>query len=105
MRWRIASRVGSGLSADERRRRDDLTRCAEPALEGVCPHEGVDERVVAEPLDRRHLALVERRSQRDAREDGVSVEEHGAGAAMAFAAADLRAGQAQILSQDLCDRP
>ena len=36
----------------------------------------------------------------DARPDRLAVDQHGAGAATAFAAAVLRAGQAEVVAQD-----
>ena len=77
---------------DERRRRDDLPRRAEAALDRVGADERVDERMVAQALDRRHLAL-DRVRERDAREPRHAVDLHRAGAAVALVAGDLRAGQ------------
>jgi hypothetical protein len=93
-----------GLGLDQRGGRDDLTGRAEPALERVGADERVHERVVPQPLDRRHLALADRVNERDAREHGHAVELHRARAAVAFRAGDLRAGQAELLAQSLGER-
>ena len=54
----LVASIGCGRRVDERDRADDLARRAEAALQRVCAHERVDHRMVAQPLDRRHLALV-----------------------------------------------
>ena len=101
MACRIALDVRLGLGLDERRRRDDLPRRAEAALERVGADEGVDERMVAQAFDRRHLALADGVHERDAREHRHAVELHRAGAAVPLAAGDLRAGQSEVLAQGL----
>jgi len=83
---------------DERGGRDDLARSAEPALDGVGAHERVHERMVAEPLDRRHLAVDSVR-ERDAGEPRHAVDLDGARAAVTFVACDLRSGQPELLAQ------
>ena len=102
--WRICSLVGCGTRRDERGRRDDLARRAEAALERVGADERVDERVVGESFDRRHLAGADGVDERDAREHGHAVELNGAGAAVALAAGDLRARQAEVLAQGFGER-
>ena len=92
------------LRLDERRRRDDLPRRAEPALQRVGAHERVDERMLAEPLDRRDLAAVDRVHERDARQHGHAVELNRARAAVPFAARDLRSGEAEVAAQRVCER-
>ena len=92
-----------GVGGDERRRRDDLAGSAEAALERVCPDERVHHRMVAEPLDRRHLT-VDPVDERDAGEDGDAVDLNGAGAAVALVAGDLGAGHADVLAQPLRER-
>ena len=72
---------------------------AEAALERVAADERVDERVVAQALDRRHLAVADGVRERDAREHRHAVELHGARAAVALAAGDLRPGQAEVVAQ------
>ena len=56
---RVPNLVGRrrGRRVDERDRADDLARRAEAALQRVGAHERVDHRVVAQPLDRRHLGV------------------------------------------------
>jgi hypothetical protein len=94
-----------GIRRDERGCRDDLPRRAEAALERVGADEGIDERVLLQPLDRRHLALADRVHERDAAQNRDTVELDGAGAAMALAAGDLRPRQAEIVAQRLRERP
>src|SRR5205085_1267738 len=94
----LASRLG--VRRDERGCRDDLAGRAEAALDGVGADERLDERVLAKPLDRRHLA-VDRVRERDAREPRHAVDLDGAGAAMPLVACDLRPRQAKLLSQDV----
>ena len=92
------------LRGDKRRRRHDLAGRAEAALHGVRAHERVDERMVAQSFDRRDLGAVDRVHEGDAREHRRSVHEHRARTAVALAARDLRAGQAEVLTEDLCKR-
>ncbi len=99
----LARRLWDG--SDERRRRDDLAGRAEAALERVGADEGVDERVVAESFDRRHLAGADGVDERDAREHGHPVQLDGAGATVALAAGDLRARQAEVVAEGLGERP
>ena len=84
---------------DERGGGDDLARRAEAALDGVGADERVDERVVAQPLDRRHFA-VDRVRERDAGEPRHTVDLHGARAAMSLCARDLRPRQAESVAKD-----
>jgi hypothetical protein len=99
----LAARLGVG--GDERGGRDDLARGAEAALERVLAHEGGDERMVAQALDRRHLAAGDGVDERDAGEHRHPVELHGAGAAVPLAARDLRPRQAEVLAERLGERP
>ena len=98
----LSGRLGRRL--DERHGADDLAGRAEAALERVAADEGIDHRMVAQALDRRHACAVERVHERDARQRGCAVDEHGAGAAMAFAAGDLGAGQREVVPQRLGER-
>jgi hypothetical protein len=93
------------VAFDECRRRDDLTRRAEPALHGVSPYEGVDQRMVAKTFDGRHLAVADGVNEGDARKRRHAVELHGACTAMSFATRHLRPGEAEVLAQDLRERP
>jgi hypothetical protein len=86
---------------DERRGRDDLPGRAEAALERVGADERIDERVVGETFDRSHRAVADRVGERDAGEDQDAVELNRAGAAVALAASDLGAGEAEVEPQDL----
>jgi hypothetical protein len=98
----VRARIRVGL--DESRRGHDLARRAEAALERVSADERVDERVLAQALDRCHLALADHVHERDARVDGDAVEQHGARAAVALGARDLRPGEAKLVSQRLRER-
>src|SRR5262249_12672219 len=82
------------------RSRDDLAGRAEAALDGVRPDEGLYERMVAQALDRRDLA-VDTVRERDARELRHAVDLDGARPAMALVARDLRPRQADLLAQDV----
>src|SRR5439155_13598316 len=82
----------------------DLARRAEAALECVGPDERVNEGVLCEALDRRHLAAADRVDEGDAREHRHAVELHRAGAAVALAAGDLGAGEAEVEPQCLRER-
>ena len=93
------------VSLDECGRGDDLTRSAEPALHGVRPDERVNQRMVAKTFDGRHLAVADGVHERDARESRHPVELHGAGTAVSLATRHLRAGEAEVLAQDLGERP
>jgi hypothetical protein len=94
-----------GVRLDERRCGDDLAGCAKPALKCIGPNERRDERVLAQTLDRGHLPLSDRVDESDAGEDRDAVELHGASSAVALAAGDLRARQAEIETQRLGQRP
>ena len=56
MRCLISSRRRLGFASTRATARDDLARRAEAALDRVGADERVDQRVVAQALDRRHLA-------------------------------------------------
>ncbi len=87
------------IGRDQRRCRDDLTGCAEAALHRVGANERVDERMVAQAFDRRHLPAY-RVCERDAREHRHTVDLHRARTAVTFVARDLRPGEADPLPQD-----
>jgi hypothetical protein len=57
--------------------------------------------VLAQALDRRHLALADSLRERDARERGRAVEEDRARTAVTFAAGDLRPRQPEIVAERL----
>src|SRR5438445_8439932 len=92
------------VRGDECGRGHDLPRRAEAALHSVGADERVDQRMVAQAFDRRDLGPVDCVDERDARERRYAVDQHGARAAMALAARDLRAGETEILTQHLCER-
>src|SRR5207253_3085398 len=92
------------VRGDECGRGHDLPRRAEAALHGVGADERVDQRMVAQAYDRRDLCPVDRMDERDARERWDAVDQHRARAAMALAARDLRAGEAEIFAQHLRER-
>ena len=92
------------VSLDECGRGDDLTRRAEPALDGVRPYEGVNQRMVAKTFDGRHLAVADGVHERDAGKGRHAVELHGAGTAVSLATRHLRPGEAEVLPQDLRER-
>ena len=89
---------------DERGGRHDLTGRAEAALHGVGANERMDEGMVAQPFDRRHLAIADCMDERDAGERRHAVELHGAGAAMSLTARDFGPREAEVLAQHLCQR-
>ena len=91
----------SGVRFDECGRGDDLTRCAESALHGVRPYERMNEGMVAQAFDGRHLSVADGVDERDAGEGRYSVELHGAGTAVSLAACDLRSSEAEVLAQHL----
>ena len=92
----------------QRGRRDDLARRAEAALERVLLDERPLQRrqraLVAEALDRRRRRALGLRGEQDAREHRAPVDEHGAGAAGALGAGDLRAREADLVAQHLGER-
>src|SRR6185437_9267300 len=94
---------GMRRGAEQSGRREDLARRAEAALERVVLDErGLDpvERIAAgEALDGRDAAPVAGGGEREAGVDRRFVEENGAGAALAAAADELRAGELQPFAQ------
>jgi hypothetical protein len=68
------------------------------------PAGALDERVLAQALDRRHLATGDGVDERDAGQDGDAVELHRARAAVTLVARDLGAGQTDVLAQGVCER-
>src|SRR5207237_1492265 len=106
-RHRVPDLVGGGLGTglDESRSRDDLARRAEAALKSVRADERVDEWMLGQAFDRRHLAVADCVGERDAGEHRHAVELHRAGAAVPFAAGDLGAGQAEVEPQRIRERP
>ena len=60
--------------------------------------------MVAKAFDGRHLAVSDGVHERDAGERWNAVELDGARTTMSFATGDLRAGEAEVLAQDLRER-
>ena len=58
-----------------------------------------------EPFDRLNRAAVGPHRELAARIHRLAVEQHGAGAALAAVAADLRAGQPEVIAQRFGQRP
>ena len=86
----------------------DLPGRAIAALEGVALDEGGLQRMelvaLRQALDGRDLAPLHEGSEREARFHALAVHQHRAGAALAEAAALLRAGQMQVLAQRIEQR-
>ena len=92
--------VAFGQHAD---RRTDLSRCAVAALEAVMLDEGGLHRMqrfaVGQAFDGGDRLAVVHDRERQAGIDAPSVQQHGAGAALAVVAAFLRAGHRHMLAQ------
>ncbi len=105
MACRISSSVGSGLRDEQVDRGHDHAGGAEPALETVLLPEGGLHRVevvaVGEALDGLDLRAVGLDREHRAGLDGLAIDVDRAGAALAGVAADVRAGQVEILPQGL----
>jgi hypothetical protein len=96
--------AGRGIGVEQALRRDDESRRAEPALGAAVVDPGDLERmeIVGSPypLDGCHLGVLgELAHLGDARAHHLAIEKHGAGAALAPAAAHLRPGEPQLLAQ------
>ena len=89
----------------ERHRRHDHARRAVAALKAVLfPEPGLDRMQIAvlcQPLDGRDLRPAGLDREDRARLRAAAVDDHRAGAALAGVAADVRAGQAQLLAQEV----
>jgi hypothetical protein len=106
---------GTRVAVEQRARREHHSRLAESALERAALVERGLHRIGArtagahmrrhQALDRRDLATFAQRGQRDAREDRLTVREHGASAAIALVATLLRAGETELVAQDLEQAP
>src|SRR5207237_1155176 len=73
---------------------------ADAALGADFVHEVPLQRVIlAEPFDRDDFSVLGLRERYEARTDDLAVQQHGAGAAFAFAASFLCPGQSTILAQ------
>src|SRR5262245_7908901 len=82
---------------------------AEAALERVVLPERLLNRVerfsAGEPFDRRHLRPVSLSGEEQARADRLAVEHHRARATDAVLAAEMGAGEAEVLPQEVGERP
>ena len=101
---RLRVRAQQRLGAHQHARRADA------ALRRAVGDEGALQRRqravgAGEALDRRHRAAVALADGDDARADLLAVEQHGAGAAVAGVAADLGAGQAELVAQRVGEPP
>src|SRR6187402_1657873 len=93
-------------SADlEWRRCEDHSGSTNAALRAAMHDERVLQRLAgfrrSGALDRDHTAAFRMRDGDDARIHGDTVDQHGAGAALAFAAAFFRSGQAAVLAKHI----
>ena len=104
MPCRISSRVGSGLASTSAAAETICPGVQKPHWRASARTNACDERVLAQALDRRHLALADRVGERDAGEDGHAVELDGAGAAVTLAAGDLRPRQAEVVPEHVRER-
>ena len=96
---------GIGVLAQEPDRRHDHAAGAIAALHGARVEEGLLERmqlaVLFEALDGGDLAGGDGLERRHTGTDRCAVDQDGAGAATAFAAAVFRAGQAEIVAEEI----
>jgi hypothetical protein len=85
-------------------RSHDHARRAISALHGALVDESllqvVEPAVRLQPLDRRDLPALRLKGEDEARNDGLSVEEDGASAALAFATSFLESGEPESLSEN-----
>ena len=97
------------MLGEERPRSQEHSRSAEAALGRPVTHERELERighaVGVEPLDGQERATIHAGGQDEASANRFAVEEHGAGAAHAFPAAELRAVQGETVPQEVDHRP
>jgi hypothetical protein len=95
--------AGVGRVLQQRRGGHDHPRGAEAALQAVAVDEGLLDRVALGPLrqafDAGDPPTLGLQRQHGAALHRLAVEQHRAGAALAGVAADMRAGQAQLLAQ------
>ena len=101
----ISSRVGAGVAREQVVGRHQDPRRAEAALERVVAPERLLKRceraVPREPLDRDDLCAVDLRGEQQARAHGDAVELHGARAADAVLAADVRPGEPELVAEEV----
>ena len=106
---RTSASDGSRVAAEEVGGRHQDAGGAEAALHGVMPPEGLLEdaelALSDETFDRAHRRAVALDRELRAAAYGPSVDHHGAGAAHAVLAADVRAVQAQFVTQEIREQP
>src|SRR5437879_11463166 len=99
--------AGGCVVAQERDERHEDAGGAEAALQRVCLAEGALQRVELvraarrEALDRRERCAVRLHRKHQTGAHRLAVEQHGAGAAHAVLAADVGAGEPQVLAQEV----
>ncbi len=97
--------VGVGAALHDVARRDQHARGAEAALQAMlareCGAQIGHQRVILEAFDRADLLSVALHRERDARARRLTVDQHGAGTAYPMLAAQVRAGDAALLAQEI----
>ena len=94
----VAARIEVGLCGDEHARRADAA-LRRRRSRGTPAGAGSVRPSVGEALDRADVGALDLADRHEAAVDDRAVDEDRAGAALAFAAALLRAGQAEVLAQ------
>src|SRR5918999_4143183 len=96
---------GCGIDVEHRASREEKAGGAIPTLRGAELGERLlkrmELRAAGHPLDGLDVPIGVGNGQREAREDRCPVDEHGTRSAFSKLAAVLRAGESQLLSQDL----
>ena len=97
--------VGVGLVLQQANGRHDHAGGAVAALQAVLLPEAFLDRVqlavLLEPFDRDDVGALGLEGEDRAGLDGAAVHEHGAGAALSGVAADVGAGEVQVLTQEV----
>src|SRR5215470_20343126 len=100
--------VAIGLRAEQGMCRCDHAGRAEAALQGMMLAEarlqGRETLILREPFDGDDLTALRLHRQHQAAAHGLAVEEHSAGAANSMLAADMRAGEPQLMAQAIGER-
>src|SRR5262245_29436305 len=100
--------VAIRLFAEQGMCRRDHAGCAEPALQGMmlakARLQGRETFILREPLDGDNFAALRLHCQQQTAAHGLAVEEHRAGTANPMLAADMRAGQPQLMAQAIGER-
>ena len=102
------SALRPGVAAQDVARHDQHARRAEAALQRVTfvelPAQHLHRRIGAQPFQRLHRAAVAHHRERQAGAGGLAVHHHGAGAAGAVLAAEMRRGQPAAVAQEIGQR-